>query len=373
MKELEEIAEAYRVLNAPCALATVVRVEGSSYRRPGARMLVSGEGSIVAGCVSGGCLEADVVEHAHQVIASGEPRVLIYDTLTDLDADGELLLGLGTGCEGIIEILVERLSDKMPDAIALPLQLSRSNSIGCLMTTYQKDRAPAAEHMIVNIDHMNKNESAGVFMEIIQLPPHLLLCGGGPDSLPLAKLAREILGWRVTVADHRAAYAAPMRFPSGVQTVCTRPENLAEQVAIDVRTAVILMTHNYLLDRELLTIAARSDAFYVGILGSRKRWHTLDDDLRSEGFDTQDLLGARLHAPVGLSIGASSPDTIALSIAAEVQAALANHNGGAMNDLPESSGAGKKKIERGSAYTTATLARAGLKGDKPRCLIPPSD
>ena len=335
-------------------------------------MLVSADGRIVAGCVSGGCLEADVAEHGRQVIASGEPRVLVYDTLTDADDEGELLLGLGTGCEGIIEILVERLLGENPDAINLPLQISRSNKLGYLMTAYRQGAIHCSEHMIINIDHMNNKckEDVDVFLEAIQPMPHLLLCGGGPDSLPLARLAREVLGWRVTVADHRASYADAARYPLGVQIALARPDTLARHVEIDSHTAVILMTHNYLLDRELLAVATRSDAFYVGVLGSRKRWHTLDDDLRSEGIDAPALLGARLHAPVGLDIGATSPETIALSIAAEVQAALSRHSGGAMRDTNYAGNAKKKEIASDAAYTTATPARLGLKGDKPQCLIP---
>ncbi len=372
VKELEEIAAAYQRLEVPCALATVVRVEGSSYRQAGARMLVSADGKIVAGCVSGGCLEADVAEHGQQVIATGEPRVLVYDTLNDVDAEGDLLLGLGTGCAGIIEILVEQLIGENPDAIALPLRLSRSNESGSFLTVYRRDDKPHAEHMIVHLDHMNQTHENGVdaFLETIQPPPHLLLCGGGPDSLPLARLAREILGWRVTIADHRAAYADVARYGEGVQIAHARPDTLERHVRIDARTAVILMTHNYLLDRELLDLAARSDAFYVGVLGSRKRWHTLDNDLRGEGTDTRALLGTRLHAPVGLDIGASSPETIALSIAAEVQAALASHAGGAMRDANYAKDAKKSGIDSAAAYTTATPARMGRKGDTPRCRIP---
>ena len=346
MKELFEVvaqADALLEQGRSGALATVVRVEGSSYRRPGARMLV-GEQGVVAGCVSGGCLEADVVEWARRVMESGTSRLLTYDTLTDEDG----VFGLGTGCAGIVEVLVEPLHRCMPFLHALCDVLARERSVvlatvfraddsggigqrclvsegGVVGSSALEDAARAAFHAGVSecVSIWDRGVRMDVFCELVEPAPSLLIFGAGPDAVPLSHMGCE-MGWRTMVADHRPALLSALRFPGAVRLM----ESRSALEKVDARTAVALMTHNYELDAALLLQLAPTDAFYVGVLGSHQRIQRLWSD--SGAAAALHLLGSRLHAPVGLDIGAATPETIALAIAAEIQAALAHRPGGSL-------------------------------------------
>jgi xanthine/CO dehydrogenase XdhC/CoxF family maturation factor len=368
-KELREIAAAYYEsarTGTRCALATLVRVEGSSFRRAGARMLVSENGEMLAGCVSAGCLEADVCEWAIRVMVSGAPRLLSYSALDD-GADESISLGVAPGCSGTIEILVEPLAAQRAEPIELPLVALNRGESAILATIYRCESDPnlvgarlmvgragdilggrLPDDIAQTIAHAARKSlrarparvasvptsggEAEVMLEALTLSPQILICGAGPGAIPLARMA-EFLGWRIVVSDHRPVYLTPSRFPSVSDIVLARPEELTDRVVIDSRSACVIMTHIDTHDRALLAVLSNTSAFYVGVLGSRTRIGSLIDGLRNTGVDPAERLGPRLHAPVGLDLGGTDPDAIALAIVAEIQAVLAGRSGGPLSKL----------------------------------------
>lgn len=271
-------------------LATVVSLRGSGYRLPGARMLILGNGQTV-GTVSGGCLEADVLERAKTVLAKGRSEVVTYDTTDDENS----VFSMNMGCRGVIEILLE--------------PVSKSNDVISRMQTA-----------------FDKRESINGF----DVPLAISLFGAGADAVPLVRIASE-LGWPVTVHDHRPAYLTEQRFPDAgelVLQVVDEPVHLA----VDDRTAVVIMTHNYTRDRTILPTALRSNACYVGMLGPKSRTEQLIADLNNAGERFTPVQLVKLYAPVGLDIGATTPEGIALSIVGEIQSIFAKRDGGNLRD-----------------------------------------
>ncbi|MBV9851985.1 MAG: XdhC family protein [Armatimonadetes bacterium] len=358
MKELQEIAwawEALRRQGQSAALATVVRVDGSAYRRPGARMLVEPDGQTV-GSVSGGCLEADVVLRAQRVRETEESAVVTYDTTDDSD----ILLGVGLGCRGVVRVLIERLSPQCDDAITLPAGLLRGREASALATVYHAEGATGlrvGERLLLGADGreighpalragarraLDAGKSAcrtirvagghaEVFFEVIWPPRPLVIFGAGQDAQPLARLAKEV-GWHVTVADSRPALAVPSRFPEADAVLVSPRDGLPASLALDERTAAVVMTHNYLQDRALLAALLPSPVWYLGVLGPKRRTELLLAELREDGLIITDAMRARLHGPVGLDIGAETPEGIALAIVAEIQAMATGRAGGLLRE-----------------------------------------
>ncbi len=362
MKELREILDAYeatRRQGEPAALATVVAVSGSSYRRPGARMLLTADGS-GAGGVSGGCLESDVLQRARAVMETGRADIVTYDTTED----GDIVFGVGLGCRGVIQILIEPLTGARPDFDFLS-SLARRREDGVCATVFRSEgeaRARLGDRLLLSQaggvydgladadlaarvrsdaeavltsgksgvrEYPTLNGSAAVFLEAITPPQSLVIFGAGHDAPPLVRLAKE-LGWHVTVADARPAYAVPERFPQADAVLVCPPEEAASRLPLDARAAVVLMTHNYLHDRALLEQWLPAPVRYLGVLGPKRRTERLLADL-SPGVVTDEAL-SRLHSPVGLDIGADTPETIALSIIAGIQAVAAGRPGGFLRD-----------------------------------------
>lgn len=260
-------------------LATVVATRGSSYRKPGARMLVTTQGW-QAGSISGGCLEADVVRRAAWLVAEGKPVVHTYDT----SADGEVALG----CGGEVDVLLEPFRADGPTARA--------------MIEVVETRKP------VQLTVMEGR------VETLQPSLRLVLCGAGHDALPLQSMARP-LGWDVHVVDWRPAQAAPLRFP-GATTHVLSPEKL-DALPLERGCAVVVMSHHLIFDARVLEAVLRSPLpAYVGVLGPTKRTRDLLAML------PKDLPLARLHAPVGLALGGEGPASVALAILSEVHAVL---------------------------------------------------
>jgi xanthine/CO dehydrogenase XdhC/CoxF family maturation factor len=172
---------------------------------------------------------------------------------------------------------------------------------------------------------------AEVFIEVIQPPVPLMIFGAGHDAVPLVRLAQE-LGWYVTIVDSRQADATRERFPSADEVILARPENISDRVRVDNRTVAVVMTHNYLHDLELLKTLLPSPVEYLGILGPKSRTEKLLQDLQEQGITPTEPQLQRLYSPVGLDIGADTPEEIALSIVAEIQAVLANHSGGSLRN-----------------------------------------
>ncbi len=388
MRELRDIVEASR--RSQCAtglLATVVGTSGSTYRRPGARLLVLDDGT-TAGSISGGCLEADVIERGRD-LAVGECVTVTYDTRSDVD----VVWGLGLGCNGVVTVLVERVGEGSLDWLAEALVLGERiacarvlrvdgdvpETYGARLVVVSPDpddesvdgewdeelldrvRIEAGRVLADGVSSTVRFElpsgSATVFIESIEPPMRLVVLGAGQDAVPLVRQA-ALLGWDVTVADARPAYATASRFPEAETVLCVRPERAGESISVDERTAVVVMTHNYAHDLELLRWLVESAAFYIGVLGPRVRTERLIAEIHAR----EEML-ARLHAPVGLDIGADSPEQIALAIAAEIQAVRAGHSAGFLRDR-----AGSIHLERNarSALECGVNRRFGCTHDVER-------
>lgn len=360
MKELQAILQAWSELGhgEPAVLATVVRVSGSAYRRPGARMLLLPDGRTI-GTVSGGCLEDDVKLRAWQLTAQGEPAVLRYDSTSD----GDVVWGLGLGCKSVIDLLIERLD---PDRGAQPLDFLRrcldTRQPGVLARVVAVEgRTGADVGAFLTLDETGSSaqnlagpELAGlvrqaaatalgerrslhaacqlaagraeVFLEVVQPPLSLLVCGAGHDAIPLVRLAKE-LGWHVTVADPRAAYATRERFPLADDIIVAAPEDLSGRPVLPAWEAAVVMSHNYHNDLGFLRALLPALLRYLGVLGPKSRTESLLGDLTADGFTPTARQMERLYGPVGLDIGADTPEEIALAVAAEIRAILAGRSG----------------------------------------------
>lgn len=361
MKEIQNILQKATKLSTgeKAILATVVDVIGSGYRRPGARMLIDENGYSI-GTVSGGCLEADVLERAKKVLETGEPIVITYDTTQDENS----VFGLSMGCRGIVRILLE--SFEKDNFLLTKLQTSfdkreaqfigtivssnKISNIGSrifLGTSEKFDFQNLPNDLINSEDFINdcrlffrQNKSAEVreykigentfeiFFENIDPPINLLLFGAGYDALPLIKFAKEI-GWSVTAIDHRPAFANAERLSETDKIIVSGSEDLGDEIFADENSVAVIMTHNYERDRNILHRLLKSNCRYIGALGPKKRAENLLSEI-SEDFSAKQL--AKLHSPVGLDIGADSPEAIAVSIVAEIQSVLKDRKGGFLRE-----------------------------------------
>lgn len=364
MRDLRELITAFeraRARGEYAALVTVVRVVGSAYRRPGARMLLASDGARV-GLVSGGCLEADLAERARPVLESGRPLTVSYDARTDAD----LVFGLGLGCEGTVELLIERVPERRDGghlallasclearqrvALATVFRSSGRVGVGARLwlvegalggSDFEDDRLAeglgrAADAVLRSGRHRNVSiESADGAVDALVEPvlphPELLVLGAGPDARPLVRFAVH-LGFEVTVLDHRPAFAQPEHFPGAARVLVCEPGRLLEALEPDPDAAVVVMSHAFAHDRDHLRQLLGRRVRYLGVLGPRRRTERMLQELAKEGLAPSPEQRAALHAPVGLDIGAETPEEVALSILAEIQAALAGRAGGRLRD-----------------------------------------
>lgn len=287
------------------ALATVVRISGSAYRRPGAKLLVTADGEM-CGSVSGGCLEADVRENALQVIRDGTPRLLHYDT----GSDDTTVWGLGMGCNGAVDVFVQPAAGDSLE-IAAVLELLGGDRPFTIATVIE---GPALGSRRVTVGEAPGPE-AGVFVDVFDPPPRLFICGAGDDSIPLAATATGV-GFRVTVLDHRAGYLAPERFVAGVELRTARPDEGFGAPSPGADGFVVIKTHSLAHDRNWLRRALETEAGYIGLLGPRPRVERLIEESGASGSD-------RVYGPVGLDLAAEGAEQIALSIVAELMAVRA--------------------------------------------------
>jgi xanthine/CO dehydrogenase XdhC/CoxF family maturation factor len=355
-QEFAELLTGLRRLEATgftggAALATLTRTRGPTFRRPGARMLVCGDGTIVRG-LSGGCPEADVITRAREVIAEGQSRIVRYNREQGLDALIEM------GCEGELEVLIEPLScaEDLRFVTAVEHCLN-TRTAGFLATAFARDgqcltprprrlvwadkmasddfgdsvlsNAVIAHGSAANGDvrpAIERFETGTGAMEVLierLLPPHaLVLMGVNAGSLALARLAVQ-LGWMTTLVDHRGDSPEPADLPAGVRLIRTPPESLRRRIAFDSRSSAVAMTFN--LERDIAYLAALRDSplAYLGAIGSRARTAKLRE--------ATGLASPPLRAPAGLDLGSETPEEIALAIAAEILAAITGHSGGVLS------------------------------------------
>ncbi|WLT33294.1 XdhC family protein [Geothrix sp. PMB-07] len=310
MKELQDIFRLVRERPGPLALATLMRVEGSSYRRPGARLLLD-RGGPLRGSLSGGCLEGDVHARAMEALQDGRLRIMQYD----LRGDADLVWGSGSGCEGLLDILVEPL-EGFPEWMSW-VEVAWASRAPLTLHTDLSDTNLGAR----SIPKIEEDAVTG-FLETFDPPPALWIMGASDDSRPLVRMAKE-LGWFVGVLDHRPAFARAERFPEADGVWAGHPAKLLRTLPLDSRSAVVLMTHHYAKDLEALRLLLPSAAGYLGLMGSRARGAKLLAELAEEGLQPDE----RLHTPVGLDLGATTPETIALAVLAEIQASLHGSSG----------------------------------------------
>lgn len=371
MTELEVIVSEIGKLRASgrsAVLATVVDVEGSAYRLPGARMLITGA-EWVAGSISGGCLEGDVVLRASEIIKKNEAVVVTYDTTSDED----IIFGVGLGCRGIIRVLIEPVLPEArdPDLVGFIKTCLDRRETGIAATVIRVEGSIAAtpgSRLVLRADGGSTSNIADdalrsalaarvkgmrtaerralitltvpeglaeVFVETIEPPIPLVVFGAGHDAIPVVRLSKA-LGWHVTVVDHRPAYATPARFPLADQVILSSPGEMPARVNLDSETFALVMTHNYLHDLNLLQSLLPSPVRYLGLLGPRRRTEQLLAELKQQGVRATPEQLKRFYAPVGLDIGAEGPESVALSVLAEMQAVIANRAGGYLRERPVS-------------------------------------
>ena len=353
MKDLKAVVNAYQLIDFSrhkAALATVVRVRGSSYRSPGARMLITDDGRWT-GSISGGCLEGDALRKARAVMQEGKAIVVTYDTREASNQN----LGISLGCNGIIDVLIEPVdaaSQNNPikffekfTSIREPVVMATaisSSLIGekLLVRWGEKRQSANAFYNGVAKDldqlfttrksevkkYLINGEETEVFLEFVSPSISLLIFGGGFDARPVCQLAKS-LGWDVAVTDECVAHIAPVFFPEADQLSLCRREFVDRDFEITPYTACILMSHNYAYDRDVLRKLIKTATPYIGILGPRKRFDKMQEEFLLTGLILSEEDNLRIHSPIGLDIGAEAPDEISVSIVAEIQAKFSKRDG----------------------------------------------
>lgn len=345
MKEIRDIVQAYDravQLGKRMALATVVQVDGSSYRRPGARMLVTEEGEMT-GAISGGCLEGDALRKAVLAITQDKKKLVVYDTTDEDDAR----VGIQLGCNGIVYILFEpvNISDTH-NPVEILRQVLLEHQPHVLVTAYTKDQkdaehagtlspAMAAEKISREADAiarevLDKQQSQHrvwngqqCFFEYCAPPVSLVLVGAGNDAVPLANMATA-LGWLTTVADGRPTHASRLRFPQVQQVLTGKAEEIIDRLQTNDRTAIVLMTHNYQYDLAMLCALHSRPFAYIGLLGPASKRDRLLKEAAGNGMIFSEAQLQKIFGPTGLSLGAETAEQIAVSVIAEIMAVL-NH------------------------------------------------
>jgi xanthine dehydrogenase accessory factor len=383
-KETAEIVVRLRetaAVGRRAALATVVRIVGSAYRRPGAKLLIEEDGTTL-GSVSGGCLEADVREIAKAVLETGQPWLRHYDT-----ADENILWGLGLGCNGQVDVLVQpatagafsgltprldelfagdaafALATVLPATLAPPATRGKAASAaewsghgdqavpagggfepaGSMLLVERDDgrddslavagepaRPPGAlgrllaerarAALAAGVSGVHEAGGQRVFVEVQQPPPHLLVCGAGDDAKPLVAYAADA-GFRVTLLDHRPALLDLGWFPQATRRIVARPEDRAVILPPASRSLAVVKTHSLHHDREWVRRLLAAGLPYIGVLGPRARTESI---LRDVAESCREATADRVFGPVGLDLGADGPRQVAVSIVAELLAFTAH-------------------------------------------------
>lgn len=349
MKEISEILKAYskaKSAGKKTALATVVKVEGSSYRQAGARMLVTEDG-LLTGAISGGCLEGDALRKALLSINQKQNKLVTYNTSNEDDAE----VGLQLGCNGIVHILFEYIDDEVQNnSIQLLKQLELERKEAVIVTVFSLKRNalqmgttlffrkdnPIINYnnevlsLISDVKEVLENKTSVVkklqeendneaLIEYIKPPISLVIAGAGNDIQPLVEMT-SILGWKITVGEGRIAHATPKRFPKADEVFTAKAEQFLENITIDNQTYFVLMTHNYKYDLGVLKLLLETNCQYIGILGPKSKFNRMLDDLEKEGIYVNEEQLKRIYSPIGLDIGSETAEEIALSIVSEIKA-----------------------------------------------------
>lgn len=367
MKEIREIINAYNKAKKNekrLALATLVHLNGSSFRRPGARMIVDEEGQLT-GAISGGCLEGDALRKAVFCIHTQIPKLVVYDTSDEEDAT----IGIQLGCSGIIQVLFEPIDENDPlnpiellkkaihkrqNTVLVTLyapQIKKGDTVGTSMLledsgefhnnssfqfvpeTLMQDIKETLTIKKSSFKSYNLNvHTFNAFLSFISPPISLVIVGAGNDAIPLQSIA-ETLGWEVTIVDGRHTYAKIERFSSACQIIVSKPEKVLQQIPIDEKTVFVLMTHNYNYDYAILKALLDKNVTYIGALGPKKKLDNMITDLKAENIFLNERQKNILYGPVGLELGAETPAEIALSITAEIMSVMHNKKGGSLRNL----------------------------------------
>jgi len=346
MKELFADLDRWQQQGDEIAIATLVRVRGSAPRQPGARMCLTRDGRM-AGSVSGGCVENDVVERALLVLDSGEPVVATYG----VDDDEGLEVGLS--CGGSIDVLIERFDAteawralrravEKDERAALAIALAPASLVGRKLAVLGDGRTvgsidEASDQRLVaearqllreggtralTLPHLGGGGK--VFIEAFLPPQRLFIVGATHTAVALARMAK-LLGFRVTVIDARRAYATRERFPEADELRPVHPAEVLDEARLDASSYVVILTHDPKFDLPALARALNSEVRYIGAMGSRGTHQRRKAALRRQGFTEDDL--ARVRAPVGLDIGGRTPAEIAVAILAEMLAVRNRRDG----------------------------------------------
>jgi xanthine dehydrogenase accessory factor len=360
MKEIKQIVEAYFKIDfgkTKAALATVVRVEGSSYRRAGARMLVLENGHWFGG-ISGGCLEGDALKKARLVMAQNKAIIVTYDTTTD----DPFQIGVGLGCNGIIDVLITPIDPNNAENAVLILEKCLSQRQSNLLLTVvglskniekltlgqvfkfedytnfesNFEWPEISKQVLASISNVietkvsfskefifKDNSNVKLFFEVIPPAIQLYLFGSNYDIYPMANQAK-ILGWQSIVVCN------PLKMSPILMAIADKIVDKDYQIEVDSQSAAILMHHDYENDYQNLKKLLATDISFIGMLGPKKRTIKMYQRMNDEGFQLSETDKNRIHSPVGLDIGAASPEEIALSATAEIKSFFAKRNGGSL-------------------------------------------
>lgn len=358
MKEINDIIQAYQKAKAAdkkTALATVVKVEGSSYRQPGARMLVSEDGELT-GAISGGCLEGDALKKALLAIHQQQNKLITYDTRNEEDSD----FGVQLGCNGIVHIVFEYIDYKKNNAVDLLIKVSeerRASVLTCLFSLargqkqigtvlfYSQNTVWPENHYFDSLTEdvkkvfesrlsacksvMHENVPCEALIEYLPPAVSLVIAGAGNDVRPLVEIA-SVMGWEITVAEGRISHATEKRFPLATTVKVVGAEDFLNEITVDEYTFVVLMTHNYRYDLTVLKNMLNRDNRYIGVLGPKSKLNRMLSDLAEENVEVSEEQMQRIYGPVGLDIGAETSEEIALSVAAEIKAVLEGKKGNSL-------------------------------------------
>ncbi len=361
MKEIHEILLSFdkaQQQGKKTALVSVVHLDGSSYRRPGARMLINDEG-MLTGAISGGCMEGDALRKALLVIAQQNSKLVTYDTTDEEDVS----VGVQLGCAGIIQVLFEPINVKSTinpiNLLQKAIAKRQKSVLVTLFSTEEKNKpqigtcllleedntitgtiplASIKEPLMSDVIHAMKTQTSSfkkyisegqaitAFIEFLQPPISLVVVGAGNDAIPLVNMA-DMIGWEARVVDGRNTHAKPERFASACQVLVSKPENVLEQITIDEQTVFVLLTHNYNYDLAMLKVLLERNVTYIGLLGPKKKLKSMLDELKDTGMEITEKQLNSIYSPVGLEIGAETAEEIALSIISEIKAVFAGKKG----------------------------------------------